>query len=49
MTPTGDSDGSSSEDTVRVGTIDRGRLLLVGAGPGSAWPWPAASPSAVTE
>ena len=34
MTPTGDSEGSSSEDTVRVGTIDRGRLLLVGAGPG---------------
>jgi short-subunit dehydrogenase len=34
MTPTGDSEGSSSEDTVRVGTIDRGHLLLVGAGPG---------------
>ncbi len=34
MTPTGDWEGSSSEDTVRVGTIDRGHLLLVGAGPG---------------
>jgi short-subunit dehydrogenase len=34
MTPTGDSQGSSSEDAVRVGTVDRGRLLLVGAGPG---------------
>jgi short-subunit dehydrogenase len=34
MTPTGDSDGSSGEDPARVGTIDRGRLLLVGAGPG---------------
>jgi short-subunit dehydrogenase len=34
MTPTGDSEGSSSEDTVRVGRIDRGHLLLVGAGPG---------------
>ena len=34
MTPTGDSEGSSSEDTVRVGTIDHGHLLLVGAGPG---------------
>jgi short-subunit dehydrogenase len=34
MTPTGDSEGSSSEDTVRVGTIDRSHLLLVGAGPG---------------
>ena len=34
MTPTGDSEGSSSEATVRVGTIDRGHLLLVGAGPG---------------
>jgi short-subunit dehydrogenase len=34
MTPTGDSEGSSSEDTVRAGTIDRGHLLLVGAGPG---------------
>jgi short-subunit dehydrogenase len=34
MTPTGDSEGSSSEDTVGVGTIDRGHLLLVGAGPG---------------
>jgi short-subunit dehydrogenase len=33
MTPTGDSEGSSSEDTVRVGTIDRDHLLLVGAGP----------------
>ena len=49
MTPIGNSVGSSSEDAVRVGTIDRGRLLLVGAGPGSAWPWPAASRSAVTE
>jgi short-subunit dehydrogenase len=34
MTSTGDSEGSSSEDTLRVGTIDRGHLLLVGAGPG---------------
>jgi short-subunit dehydrogenase len=34
MTPTGDSEGSSSEDTAGVGTIDRGHLLLVGAGPG---------------
>jgi short-subunit dehydrogenase len=34
MAPTGDSAGSSSEDAVRVGTIDRGHLLLVGAGPG---------------
>jgi short-subunit dehydrogenase len=34
MTSTGDSEGSSSEDTVRAGTIDRGHLLLVGAGPG---------------
>jgi len=34
MTPAGDSEGSSSEDTVGVGTIDRGHLLLVGAGPG---------------
>ena len=34
MTPTGDPEGSSSEDRVRVGTIDRGHLLLVGAGPG---------------
>ena len=34
MTPVGNSVGSSSEDVVRVGTIDRGRLLLVGAGPG---------------
>jgi len=34
MTPTGDSEGSSSEDAVRVGTIDRDHLLLVGAGPG---------------
>jgi short-subunit dehydrogenase len=34
MTPTGDWEGSSSEDTVRVGTIDRSHLLLVGAGPG---------------
>ena len=34
MTPTGDSEGSSSEDTVGAGTIDRDRLLLVGAGPG---------------
>ena len=34
MAPTGDSEGSRSEDTVRVGTIDRTRLLLVGAGPG---------------
>ena len=34
MTPTGDPEGSSSEDTVRVGTIDRSHLLLVGAGPG---------------
>lgn len=34
MTPTGDSEGSSREDTVRVGTIDPRRLLLVGAGPG---------------
>src|SRR5579862_6661750 len=34
MTPAGDSEGSSSEDTVRVGTIDRRHLLLVGAGPG---------------
>jgi short-subunit dehydrogenase len=34
MTPTGDSEGSSSEDTVRVGTIDRSHMLLVGAGPG---------------
>jgi short-subunit dehydrogenase len=33
MTPAGDSEGSS-EDTVGVGTIDRGHLLLVGAGPG---------------
>ena len=34
MTPTGDSEGSISEDTVRVGTIDRSYLLLVGAGSG---------------
>jgi len=34
MTPTGDSEGSSSEDTAGVGTIDHGHLLLVGAGPG---------------
>ena len=34
MTPAGDSEGTSSEDTVGVGTIDRGHLLLVGAGPG---------------
>jgi short-subunit dehydrogenase len=34
MTAAGDSEGSSSEDTVGVGTIDRGHLLLVGAGPG---------------
>jgi short-subunit dehydrogenase len=34
MTPTGDSERSSSEDTAGVGTIDRGHLLLVGAGPG---------------
>jgi short-subunit dehydrogenase len=34
MTPTGDSEVSSSEDTVRVGTIDRSYLLLVGAGSG---------------
>ena len=34
MTPTGSSEGSSSEDRVRVGTIDRSHLLLVGAGPG---------------
>jgi len=34
MTPTGDSERSSGEDTVGVGTIDRGHLLLVGAGPG---------------
>src|ERR1700755_3226439 len=34
MALTGDSKESSSEDTVRVGTIDRGHLLLVGAGPG---------------
>jgi short-subunit dehydrogenase len=34
MTPTGDPEGSSSEDTVGVGTIDRSHLLLVGAGPG---------------
>ena len=34
MTPAGDSEGSSSEDTVGVGTIDRDHLLLVGAGPG---------------
>jgi short-subunit dehydrogenase len=31
--PTSDSKGRGSEGT-RVGTIDRGRLLLVGAGPG---------------
>jgi short-subunit dehydrogenase len=31
---TGDSEGSSSEGTVRVGLIDRRHLLLVGAGPG---------------
>jgi short-subunit dehydrogenase len=34
MTATGDSELGSTEDTVRVGTVDRGRLLLVGAGPG---------------
>jgi short-subunit dehydrogenase len=34
MTATGDSQGRSSGETVRVGTVDRGRLLLVGAGPG---------------
>ncbi len=34
MALTGDSKVSSSGDTVRVGTIDRGHLLLVGAGPG---------------
>jgi short-subunit dehydrogenase len=34
MTPTGSSEGSSSEDRVGVGTIDRGHLLLVGAGLG---------------
>jgi len=34
MTPTGDSERSSGEDTVGVGTIDHGHLLLVGAGPG---------------
>src|ERR1700761_32279 len=34
MALTGDSKESSSGDTVRVGTIERGRLLLVGAGPG---------------
>jgi short-subunit dehydrogenase len=34
MAPAGDSEGSSGEDAVRVGTIDRGHLLLVGAGPG---------------
>ena len=34
MTPTGDSEGSSSEDAAGVGTIDRGHLLLAGAGPG---------------
>jgi short-subunit dehydrogenase len=34
MTPIGNSVGSSSEDSVHVGTIDRGRLLLVGAGAG---------------
>jgi short-subunit dehydrogenase len=31
---TGDSEGSRSEGTVRVGEIDRRHLLLVGAGPG---------------
>ena len=34
MTPTDDSQGSRSEQLVPVGTIDRNRLLLVGAGPG---------------
>jgi short-subunit dehydrogenase len=34
MVPTGDSEGSGSEDAIRVGTIDRRHLLLVGAGPG---------------
>jgi len=34
MTPTGSSEGSSSEDRVGIGTIDRGHLLLVGAGLG---------------
>jgi short-subunit dehydrogenase len=34
VTPTDDSEGRSRADTVRVGTIDRRRLLLVGAGPG---------------
>lgn len=34
MTATGDSGRSSTEGTVRVGTVDRRRLLLVGAGPG---------------
>jgi short-subunit dehydrogenase len=34
MALTGDSRESSSGETVRVGTIDRGHLLLVGAGPG---------------
>jgi short-subunit dehydrogenase len=31
---TGDSEGSRSEGTVRVGVVDRRHLLLVGAGPG---------------
>jgi short-subunit dehydrogenase len=31
---TGDSEGSGSGETVRAGSIDRGHLLLVGAGPG---------------
>jgi short-subunit dehydrogenase len=31
---TGDSEGSGSEGTVRVGAIDNRHLLLVGAGPG---------------
>src|ERR1700758_2845733 len=34
MTPAGDSERSSGEDTAGVGTIDHGHLLLVGAGPG---------------
>src|ERR1700691_6209244 len=32
--PTGDSEGSRGEGTVRVGVIDSRHLLLVGAGPG---------------
>ena len=46
--PTGGSDGNDSPEQVRAGSIDSGHLLLVGAGPASVWPLPAASRPAAT-